>query len=436
MRSMLKKLKNTRFFQGLRRLIPNQVVNWLWHLPTAVLAVAFYRYPAKNLKVIGVTGTDGKTTTASIIADILQAAGKKVALITTVSAKIGGEEVSTGLHVTSPNPWKLQYFLRKIADKGYDFAVLEITSHGLDQFRSFGCNFQVGVVTNVTHEHLDYHKTWENYLQAKAKLFKNVDYKVLNKDDKSFSYLQQTGEGQIISYSLDKKANLQIKNLEFNENGMEFRYLYQDKFGTKEDQKIKTNLCGRFNVSNILGAVGAVKTYGIDKKMIAKALKGFKGVVGRMEEIESDHDFQVVVDFAHTPNGLKNALKALKKIYQPERLIAVFGCAGLRDKDKRPKMGAIACELADTVVLTAEDPRTEEVEEINQEILAGCDHKDKVIEKEDRREAIEFVINELGKKGDVIGIFGKGHEESMCLGTVEYPWSDIKVVKKILKKNE
>jgi UDP-N-acetylmuramoyl-L-alanyl-D-glutamate--2,6-diaminopimelate ligase len=273
-------------------------------------------------------------------------------------------------------------------------------------------------------------------LQAKAKLFKNVDYKVLNKDDKSFSYLQQTGEGQIISYSLDKKANLQIKNLEFNENGMEFRYLYQDKFGTKEDQKIKTNLCGRFNVSNILGAVGAVKTYGIDKKMIAKALKGFKGVVGRMEEIESDHDFQVVVDFAHTPNGLKNALKALKKIYQPERLIAVFGCAGLRDKDKRPKMGAIACELADTVVLTAEDPRTEEVEEINQEILAGCDHKDKVIEKEDRREAIEFVINELGKKGDVIGIFGKGHEESMCLGTVEYPWSDIKVVKKILKKNE
>lgn len=409
LKKLFSKIRQSFWVSFLRQIIPNQIVNLFFHLPSAILAVLYYRYPARKLIVIGVTGTDGKTTTATLIYEILTKAGFKTALISTVSAKIGNLKLPTGLHVTSPNPWELQRLLRLIVNKGFQYVVIEATSHGLIQHRLLGCNFYIGVITNVTWEHLDYHKTWENYLQAKAKLFKSTKFSILNKDDISFKKLKKMAGGKIITYGL-KQADYDLKNFPF-----------------------KTKLLGDFNLLNCLAAIAVAKVLKIKDEIIRKAIADFKGVTGRMEEIEMGQNFRVFIDFAHTPNGLENALETLRKL-SSKRLIAVFGCAGLRDKKKRPMMGEIACRLADFVVLTAEDPRTEDVNQIISQIISGCKEKTEVYKKPDRQEAINFAICKLAKKGDVIGIFGKGHEQSMCFGKKEYPWSDHQAVKKALKR--
>jgi len=420
-----------------RKLIPNRLVNLLFHLPSSILAIIFYRYPAGKLKVIGVTGTDGKTTTATLIYEILKKVDKKVALISTVSARIGDKELPTGLHITTPNPWELQKLIRFVSDKGFEYLVLEVTSHGLAQFRTFGCNFLIGVITNVTNEHLDYHHTWKEYLLAKAKLFYGVKYKILNKDDRSFSFLRGIGKGNIISYSIKKNAFVKAINIAFRKNFSQFEYQYLDIMQlSKKLKKVKivTPLLGEYNIYNCLAAIAAVKTLGIGDREIQKTIKAFIGVTGRMEAIKNKRGFKVIVDFAHTPNGLENALRTIREVYKPKKIIAVFGCAGLRDRTKRPKMGEIAFNLADYIVLTAEDPRIENVNSIIEEISRGCREKKKIFRKPDRLEAINFAINKLAKKGDVVGIFGKGHEQSMCFGTKEYPWSDKEAVLKTLKK--
>lgn len=403
------KLRQSFLISFWRRFIPDKMVNNFYHLPLAILAVLYYRYPARKLTIIGVTGTDGKTTTATLIYEIFKKAGFKTALISTVSAKIGDLDLSTGLHVTSPNPWELQRLLRLIVNKGFKYVVLETTSHGLSQHRLWGCNFYAGVITNITHEHLDYHKTWENYLRAKAKLFKSAKYSILNKDDSSFIKLKKLARGKIITYSL-KQADYTPKNFPF-----------------------KTKLLGDFNLLNCLAAISVAKILKVKDKVIRIALVSFKGIVGRMEEIKTGQDFKVYIDFAHTPNALENSLKTLKNLPH-NRLIAVFGCAGLRDVKKRPMMGKIACHLADMVVLTAEDPRTEDVNQIINQITSGCKEKKKIYQESDRQRAINLAIIDLAQKKDIVAVFGKGHEQSMCLGKKEYPWSDNKAVKKALKR--
>ena len=353
LKKIIRRLRQSILVDFLRSLIPDKLVNSLFHFPSALLAVLYYRYPAKSLKVIGVTGTDGKTTTSSLIYSILKQANYKVALISTVSAKIGENELATGLHVTSPSPWELQRLLRLIVDKGFKYVVLESTSHGLAQHRLLGCNFFMGVVTNITHEHLDYHKTWNNYLSSKAKLFKQTKYNILNKDDKSFKILKKLIGKNIITYGLNQ-ADYSVKKTIF-----------------------KTQLIGEFNILNCLAAYAVADLLKVNKITIQKAIADFKGVIGRMEEIKMGQNFKVFVDFAHTPNGLKNALQALKQLPH-HKLIAVFGCAGLRDPSKRPMMGKIACQLANKVVLTAEDPRTEKVDDIISQIINGCDNKNKI----------------------------------------------------------
>lgn len=391
----------------IRDFIPNWFVNYFYHLPLSFAALLFYGYPARKLIVIGVTGTDGKTTTSTLIYEILRESGKKVALLTTVGAKIGGKMLDTGLHVTTPDSWELQRLLKFIGDKGYEYLVLESTSHGLAQFRLTGSNFYIGVITNVTHEHFDYHGNWENYLKAKGKLIEKSKISILNGDDKSYGYLKKISKNKIVTYGL-KKGDYTPQNFKF-----------------------KSNLIGDYNVSNCLAAIAVAKSLGIDGETIKKAILGFKGVEGRMETVY-DKKFKVVVDFAHTPNALENALKTLRKITK-SRLIAVFGCAGLRDHTKRPLMGAAACKLADKVILTAEDPRTEDINDIFEQILKGCRQKNKVILEPDRGKAIDKAI-EMAKNGDLIGTFGKGHEKSLCIGTVEYPWSDKSAVQRIIKR--
>jgi len=399
-------------------LICQKIKNYLYHLPSAFLASLYYQFPAKKLKVIGVTGTDGKTTTSTLIYEILKKSGKEVALISTVSAKIKDEEIDTGFHVTSPDPWLLQKLMKKIKSSGIEYVVLEATSHGLDQFRFLGVNFLVGVITNVTHEHLDYHQNIINYLKAKATLFNKVKYAILNKDDFSFDYLFKKLKNKkgvkIITYGLNNKADFTPKNFHFS-----------------------TSLPGEYNLYNCLAAIAVTSALGIKEDIIREAVKNFPGVKGRMEKIDEGQNFTVFVDFAHTPNALEKVLKTLKEQKKQGKLIAVFGAAGLRDKSKRPIMGEVAGKLADFVVITAEDPRTEKVEDICQQIAEGCQKvkaKFKIIP--DRQKAIDFAICELAKEGDIIVICGKGHEQSMCYGNKEFPWSDQEAVKKSLKKKQ
>ena len=395
------------------------------HLCWAVLANIYWQFPSKKLTVIGVTGTDGKTTTVHLIHHILKIAGKKVDLISTVSAP--------GLHTTTPNPWILQRLLYQMIKREVKYVVLEATSHGLDQHRLWGVKFDIGVVTNITHEHLDYHKTYENYLRAKAKLFRHVKVAVLNRDDKSFKYLNSQfviRNSQLITYGIKNQADFTPKSFPF-----------------------KTLLPGEYNRYNCLAAIAVTSVLGIAPEKIRKAVTSFKGVIGRMEEINEGQNFRVIVDFAHTPNGLENTLKTLRgEISRGKRLITIFGCAGLRDVAKRPMMGEISARLADISVLTAEDPRTEDVNEIIQQIAQGClrgGAKEKDLSNwsnwsnlkgkffvriPDRREAIRFAIQKLARKGDIVVICGKGHERSMCYGKTEYPWSDQKEVKKALRE--
>lgn len=369
------------------------------------MAVFYYGYPAKDLEVIGVTGTDGKTTTSTIIYHILKSSGRKVALITTVVAYIGNKEIDTGFHTTSPDPWTLQKMIKDIKDQGIEFLVLESTSHGLDQHRLLGCNFKVGVITNITHEHLDYHKNEANYLKAKSKLLKKSKYAVLNSLDSSFEKLKSIINRMIITYS-DENIPKYVTN----------------KFPE------------RFNQLNAQAAINVVRIFDIDEDNIGKAISTFEGVKGRMEEVSNQFGLKIIVDFAHTPNAMEKVLSSLGS-QTKGKLITVFGATGRRDVTKRPKMGKIASKLADLVVITTDDCYDEDVNKIINQIKSGItkNHQN-IISFTDRQKAIDYAISKANK-GDTVAILGQGHEQSINLdGKTETPWSDINATKKALKK--
>lgn len=419
------KLRYHSLMIKLRALIPNRWVNLFKHLPTAVLANLFFRFPARHLTIVGVTGTDGKTTTANYLYHILDANGLKVALISTVAAKIGQETLDTGFHVTSPDHFPLQALLRKIVNKHLTHLVLEVTSHGLEQYRFWGVPFTGGVVTNVSEDHLDYHGSWLNYLKAKARLFRHTRFAVLNQEDKSYRFLKPLTSGKIITYGL-------------------------------QSGQVNLESCGcrlpdltPYNQQNLLAAIAAAQALGVESDKICANLDDLPRVKGRMEVMQKE-PFLTVVDFAHTPNGLYQALTALRPKVEPGgRLIAVFGCAGERDKSRR-RMGKVSGELADITIITAEDPRTEGVKKISADIARWAEKaKAREIKKaelfkrprkvflrlDDRTEAITAAV-EVARRGDIVGVFGKGHEQSMCFGKTEYPWSDQKTVKMVLKERQ
>lgn len=373
-----------------------------------IFANLLYQNPSKSLKVIGVTGTDGKTTTSNIIYHILQSSGIKTGLVSTVNAKIGKNEYDTGFHVTNPGPFQLQKLLRKMVEKNLKYAVLEVTSHGLDQSRNFGIKFDIGVLTNITHEHLDYHKTFENYVKAKAKLFQNSKINIINTDYFKF---------------FKKYINKNNKVVLYDQNSLNPRLL---KIVTS---KFKEN----YNVLNATAAILVAKEVGISDSKIIAAIKTFKGVEGRMQEIKNKLGIKIIVDFAHTPNALDSLLKALKKDKNKgSKLITVFGCAGERDIKKRPMMGDISTRLSDISIFTAEDPRHEDVNEIIRQMKKGVKNKNaKIFEIPDRLEAIKQAIK-IAKKGDIVVACGKGHEKSMNFNGKEIPWSDEKAIKKII----
>lgn len=399
----------------------------LVHLFVAIAATVFSGFPARKIKVIGVTGTDGKTTTTHLIYEILKEAGEKTSMVSTIEAIINSEHIDTGFHVTSPSTFNLQRMIRKAVSSGCKYLVLEVTSHGLDQYRVFGASIDIALINNISHEHIDYHKTFENYRNAKAKILKGAEISVLNADDKNFDYLKKKASGKVYSFGIDNDADFSLDEL-----------------------NLKPKIPGKFNLYNCLAAASVAKLLGIDTKIISTAISRFEGIPGRMEEVKTNKPFKIYIDFAHKPNALEQVLKTAR-LKTPQKLIVVFGCAGLRDKIKRPMMGEIASRLADYVVLTAEDPRTEDVRDIIGQIATGClragslelNKKDKKTAKlksdnsyfwriPDRQEAINFSIGKLARKGDLVLICGKGHEKSMAWGRVEYPWDENKAVQKAI----
>jgi UDP-N-acetylmuramoyl-L-alanyl-D-glutamate--2,6-diaminopimelate ligase len=416
---IIEDLRYTDFVVNLRKLIPNWLVNNTFHISKAILANILYGFPSRKLKVIAITGTKGKTSTAHLLYHILVENNYKTALISTIYAKFGAKEISTGLHVTDPGPIALQKILKFAVTKKYEFVILEVTSHGLDQFRNWSIRFELGIYTQVSEDHLGYHGGVEGYKKAKAKMIIQSKKVILNRDDPSSRYLKSIAEKHFIP--------------------------------TIEYQGERDN----FQSQNISAALKAAEELGISTKDAKQALISFPGVPGRMEVIQ-EAPFAVVIDFAHTPESLEAALKILrKKIKKERKLIIVFGCAGERDPNRR-RMGAVAAKLSDLFIITAEDPRTEGVKKISQEIAEYAEKEgatelsiskaskaavSKTLNKTyfyriaDRQQAINKAIL-VAKSGDVVGLFGKGHEQSMCFGKTERPWSEHLAVKKALKKKE
>jgi len=423
--------------QFISKLLPQPIKNE-YHKYRAKKAIKKYDNPSAKLKIIGITGTDGKTSTATMLYEILKAGGKKVGLISTISAKIGDKEYSTGFHVTSPDPEDLQKFLKNMVDAGTEYVVLETTSHGLYQNRVYGVKYIAALYTNVTHEHLDHHKTYENYVKAKAQLMHQTNltdgYVVLNHDDQSYPLLLEHAQKlnlKTYTYGLSEKSDIYATDINQEIEKTSFVINFR---GTEHHMELK--LPGRYNIYNSLAAIMAAIRIDIKLDVIAKGLQSVESIEGRWEVIQK-HPFKVVVDFAHTPNALYNVLKFAQEENEKGRVIVVFGSAGKRDKSKRPLMGKAAGTFADISIVTVEDPRGESVKSTIGSIVMGLKWMNKVENTdyfivEDRRKAIEMAI-ELAEPKDTILITGKGHEETLNLdGIHEIPWSDPRVTEELL----
>ena len=404
------------------------------HKALAWLAAATQNFPARSLRMIGVTGTDGKTSTSSMIHHILTQSGVKAGMISTVNALIGNQEIDTGFHVTTPDSPEIQAILAEMVQAGMTHCVLESTSHGLAQGRAIASEFDIAVITNVTHEHFDYHGDWQHYLEAKGLLFEslwsttpkkigNPRLAILNKDDQSYSFLERISPPGHLSYSRLNQADLWAENI--NNSPTELSFIcHIDELS----YQVNSPMIGFYNVSNCLAALATcVKGLGIPAETAITALATQRTVPGRMERIDLGQDFIAIVDFAHTPNALAVALETARGLTQG-KVIAVFGSAGLRDREKRRMMPKESIKSADMTILTAEDPRTESLAAILQDMadaaisVGGVEGKN-FLRVTDRGDAIRKAIS-LAKPGDLVISFGKGHEQSMCFLTTEYLWDD------------
>ena len=400
----------------------------------AFLSAALNGFPGRNLTVIGITGTDGKTTTSNLVYQILLSAGKRAGILSTLNAVIGNEVLDTGFHVTTPEAPDVQRYLARMVVAGLTHVVIESTSHGLAQDRVTGCEFDIGIVTNITHEHLDYHGSYEAYRAAKARLFTsladtyekqhgNPRLAVLNKDDQSYDYLHQVTNVQQVSYGLHAGADIWAEEIQQDASGLHFNVR-----GSGLNFSIDRSLVGDYNVSNCLAAIAAAAIgLEIPAKAIQAGIAALRSVPGRMERIELGQDFLAIVDFAHTPNALRVTLETARKM-TTGRVLVVFGSAGLRDRQKRRMMAEISAQLSDVTILTAEDPRTEALDSILAEMSdaarsQGAGEGETFWKVPDRGEAIRLAIR-MAHAGDVVVACGKGHEQSMCFGEVEYEWDD------------
>jgi UDP-N-acetylmuramoyl-L-alanyl-D-glutamate--2,6-diaminopimelate ligase len=390
--------------------------NIFWHYPKALFYNLYYGFPAKKLILIGVTGTDGKTTTTILIHQCLTNAGIKAGLISTVGAKIGSKESTIGLHTTSPDPSKVQQLLRQMVDQGVTHAVIEVTAHALDQYRFHGCHFHTAVLTNTSHEHLDDFLNMADYINTKSKLFYLCDFAILNKDDLSYQQIKKTIQTPLTTYSINQKSDHQAKDITQKPGNLSFNV---------NDYSFKTNSAYHYQIYNILAAFCVLQSLKIDPQILINTIKQFPEIKGRREEVPNKYHFRTIVDFAHTPNALKNTLSSLRTT-TTGKLIVIFGATGGRDQTKRPLMGYEVSLLADIAIITADDTRHEKVEDINQQIISGIDPDKKTFiyhNIPNRQDAFNLAVK-LASPGDTIVACGKGHETTILHGKTEYPWSE------------
>ena len=456
----------------LKKLIPQDIKN-IYHLAQAILANFWYGFPSRKInphtnflpnsvikflhshgigvgvKVIGVTGTNGKTTTVQMIAKILEEAGFKTAVASTINFKINDNEEINRTKFTTLSSWAVQKFIKKAIENGCEYLVLETSSHSLDQYRVWGVEYQTAVITNVTREHLDYHKTMGEYRQAKIQLFKKVKTAVVNLDMEKPEEFLAYAKNSVFAYSISndklpmtnqcQNPNVKIqkiiaKNVELGINGSKYEI---------QNTKYEIHLLGEFNIENALAATCVAISENIDLETIAKALEKIKLVPGRMERVENSKGLNIIVDYAVTPDSLEKLYELIKsirnnspEIRESSKIIAVFGSCGERDRGKRPIMGEIVSKKADFVIVTNEDPYNEDPMQIINEVSEGIKNRIegnnfwKIL---DRREAIRKAL-EIAKAGDFVVVTGKGAEEIMAVGDKRIPWNDRKVIEEELFK--
>ncbi len=379
------------------------------HAAYADMCAKWFGNPAESLKLLGVTGTNGKTSVTYMMKKILENAGYKVGLIGTIQNMIGDEIIAA--HNTTPNAYELNSLFALMKAKGCTYVIMEVSSHALDQSRVYRLNFEAAMFTNLTQDHLDYHITMENYLAAKKKLFGMCKTAVINSDDQYSCELTKGLDCKIITYSLGDSSTYSAKGVNYRPAGVDYEFVSDSEIG-----HIKVNTGGKFTVYNSLCAAACAVEIGIPLSAVASALSELKGVKGRAEVVPTGRDFTVIIDYAHTPDGLKNILTTFREC-KKNRLISVFGCGGDRDKTKRPIMGNIAAHFSDYAIVTSDNPRTENPTAIIEDILEGMKGAAipvKVIEN--RIDAIKFAVS-IAKKDDIIVLAGKGHETYQILNT-------------------
>lgn len=390
----------------------------------AKIASKFYGEPEKKLKLIGITGTNGKTTVSYLIKKILEEAGKRVGIIGTNEILVGDDAVGIASSTpTTPNSLELRKIFAKMLEMGAEYVVMEVSSHALDLHRVYGLTYEAGVFTNLTRDHLDYHKTMENYFLAKAKLFDISKVGVINTDDEYGAKLCVPCKKITVG---TKNADILAENIEIDEKGVRFTASYDGK-----STKAELAISGMFSVYNALCAIGAAVACGIDFDKAVRGISLATGVKGRLESVPTNTDYAVIIDYAHTPDGLENVLNAVNS-FKKGRLISVFGCGGDRDATKRPIMGDIGTRLSDIAIITSDNPRTEDAQKIIDDILKGVKGGVyKVIP--DRKEAIGYALS-IAKSGDVVLLAGKGQETYQILGKEKIHFDEREIVKEFLEK--
>lgn len=382
----------------------------------ADVAAAFYDYPSRALKLVGITGTNGKTTTVTLLYDLVRALGHKAGLISTVIYKVGDRTVEA-TH-TTPDSVRLNAMMREMVDEGCEYCFMECSSHAIVQERTRGLFFTGALFSNITHDHLDYHKTFAEYIRAKKLLFDGLTreaFALTNIDDKNGRVMVQNTEADVYTYSLRELADFRCKIIEMHIDGMLLRI---------DSSEVWVGLVGRFNAYNLLAVYGAAILLKFERAEVLRVLSTLHPVSGRFEFVRADNGTVAIVDYAHTPDALENVIQTIEEVRKPtQKLIVVCGCGGDRDRTKRPEMAQIAVKYADTAIFTSDNPRHEKPEAILDEMVAGLEPGARYLRNADRAEAIRTAVM-LAQPGDIILIAGKGHETYQIVGDVKHHFDD------------
>ena len=391
------------------------------------IAAEFYDYPSAKLNLVGVTGTNGKTTTATLLYQLFTKLGYCCGLISTIANYIGDKKYHT--EHTTPDPVELNMLLSQMVDAGCEYCFMEVSSHSIDQDRIAGLVFKGGIFSNLTHDHLDYHKTFENYIRCKKRFFDGLPkeaFALVNVDDKNGMVMVQNTQAKVCRYSCKKSADFKCRIMEETLDGMLLKI---------DGISLWSRFIGSHNAYNVLAVYSAAMLLGADKEEVLTAISDLHAVAGRLEYLRGGKDLTAVVDYAHTPDALENVLKTLQEAGKGHELICVFGCGGNRDKTKRPEMAAIAAKYADKVIITSDNPRKEDPQSIIDEIKVGIpvSAAKKTVSITDRKEAIRSALM-FAPAGAIILVAGKGHEDYQIIGETKYHFDDKEVISEALKE--